>query len=451
MDERTSRVAKARFGAPGLDDILNGGLVRNRLYLMEGAPGSGKTTLGLQFLFEGANAGEKGLYITLSETEQELRETAASHNWSIPQNVDIFELVPPESLLDEKQQQSLLYSSDLELGETTHRIFEAMDRSKPARLVLDSLSEIRLLAQNSLRYRRQILALKHYFAQRDVTVLLLDDLTADVLDKTVHSVAHGVTRLEELTPEYGAERRRLRVLKYRGQPFRGGYHDFTIQTGGVQVFPRLVASEYRARRKSLIFSTDIVQLDKLMGGGVEGGSSTLIIGPAGIGKSILAFQFLAAAVKRGEHAALFAFDEELGLLLARSKAMGIDLEGMRDKGDLLVAQVDAAEISPGEFKVRKAVEKDNIRTVIIDSLNGYLNAMPGEKYLNNQLHELTAFLNQRGVVTILVLAQHGLIAAAESPVDLSYLTDTVLHLRYFETAGEVRQAIAVVKKRSGRH
>ena len=211
MDERTSRVAKARFGAPGLDDILNGGLVRNRLYLMEGAPGSGKTTLGLQFLFEGANAGEKGLYITLSETEQELRETAASHNWSIPQNVDIFELVPPESLLDEKQQQSLLYSSDLELGETTHRIFEAMDRSKPARLVLDSLSEIRLLAQNSLRYRRQILALKHYFAQRDVTVLLLDDLTADVLDKTVHSVAHGITRLEELTPEYGAERQRLRV------------------------------------------------------------------------------------------------------------------------------------------------------------------------------------------------------------------------------------------------
>jgi KaiC/GvpD/RAD55 family RecA-like ATPase len=273
MDQRTSRTAKALFGAPGLDDILNGGLARNRLYLMEGAPGSGKTTLGLQFLIEGANAGEKGLYITLSETEQELRETAASHNWSIPANIDIFELVPPESLLDDKQQQSLLYSSDLELGETTTRIFEVMERSKPSRLVLDSLSEIRLLAQNSLRYRRQILALKHYFAQRDVTVLLLDDLTADVLDKTVHSVAHGVARLEELTPEYGAERRRLRVLKYRGQPFRGGYHDFTIKTGGVQVFPRLVASEYRARRKSLLLSTDIPQLDKLMGGGIESGSS----------------------------------------------------------------------------------------------------------------------------------------------------------------------------------
>jgi circadian clock protein KaiC len=453
MDERTSQVAKARFGAPGLDDVLNGGLVRNRLYLMEGAPGSGKTTLGLQFLLEGANAGEKGLYITLSETEQELRETAASHKWSIPQSIDIFELVPPESLLDEKQQQSLLYSSDLELGETTHRIFQAMDRSKPSRLVLDSLSEIRLLAQNSLRYRRQILALKHYFAQRDVTVLLLDDLTADVLDKTVHSVAHGVTRLEELTPEYGAERRRLRVLKYRGQPFRGGYHDFTIQTGGVQVFPRLVASEYRARRKSLILSTDIVQLDKLMGGGIESGSSTLIIGPAGIGKSLLAFQFLAAAAKRGEHAALFAFDEELGLLLARSKAMGIDLEGMRDKGDLLVAQVDAAEISPGEFahRVRRAVEKDNIRTVIIDSLNGYRNAMPQEQYLTLHMHELLQYLNRVGAATFLTVAQHGMVGDMKSPVDVTYLADTVILLRYFEAFGEVRRAISILKKRTGSH
>jgi circadian clock protein KaiC len=453
MDQKTSKAAKAQFGVPGLDDILMGGLNRNRLYLMEGAPGSGKTTLGLQFLLEGANAGEKGLYITLSETEQELRETAASHNWSIPQNIDIFELVPPESLLDEKQQQSLLYSSDLELGETTNRIFEAMERSKPSRLVLDSLSEIRLLAQNSLRYRRQILALKHYFAQRDVTVLLLDDLTADVLDKTVHSVAHGVVRLEEIVPEYGAERRRLRVLKYRGQSFRGGYHDFTIQTGGLHVFPRLVASLYREWRESIILSTDITELDKLMGGGLDSGSSTLIIGPAGIGKSFLAFQFIAAAVRRGEHAALFAFDEELGLLFARSKAMGIDLESMRDKGNLVVAQVDAAEISPGEFayRVRKAVEEEDIRTVVIDSLNGYRNAMPQEQYLTLHMHELLQYLNRVGAATFLTVAQHGMVGDMKSPVDVTYLADTVILLRYFEAFGEVRRAISILKKRTGSH
>jgi len=453
MDMETSRTAKAQFGVPGLDEILMGGLTRNRIYLLEGTPGSGKTTLGLQFLFDGANAGEKGLYITLSETEDELRESAASHNWSISENVDLFELVPPESLLDEKQQQSLLYSSDLELGETTNRIFSAMDQSKPARVVLDSLSEIRLLAQNSLRYRRQILALKHYFANRDVTVLLLDDLTADVSDKTVHSVAHGVIRLEEIIPEYGAERRRLRVLKYRGQAFRGGFHDFTIQTGGLQVFPRLVASEYRARKKSTVLSTDITELDKLMGGGLDSGSSTLVIGPAGTGKSLLVFEFIVAAVKRGEHAALFAFDEELGLLFARSKALGIDLERLRDEGKLFVAQVDAAEISPGEFahEVRQAVEKDNIRTVVIDSLNGYQNAMPEEHHLILHMHELLQYLNRVGATTFLTVAQHGMVGDMKSPVDVTYLADTVILLRYFEAFGEVKRAISVLKKRTGSH
>jgi circadian clock protein KaiC len=286
-----------------------------------------------------------------------------------------------------------------------------------------------------------------------VTVLLLDDMTAEVLDKTVHSVAHGVMRLEELTPDYGAERRRLRVLKYRGQAFRGGYHDFIIQTGGVQVFPRLVASEYRARTKSTVLSTDIAELDKLMGGGVDSGSSTLIIGPAGAGKSLLVLQFVTAAVKRGEHAALFIFDEELGLLFSRSMTMGIDLESMRDRGELHIIQVDAAEISPGEFahKVRKAVEKDNIRTVVIDSLNGYQNSMPQEQYLILHMHELLQYLNRVGAATFLTVAQHGMVGEMKSPVDVTYLADTVVLLRYFEAFGQVRRAISMLKKRSGSH
>jgi len=453
MNNKSAQDTKALFGISGLDDILLGGLRRNRLYMFEGSPGAGKTTLALQFLLEGARAGEKGLYITLSETEEELREVALSHGWSLDDRIDIFELAPPENLLDETQQQSLLYSSDLELGETTQRIFDAMDRVKPSRVVIDSLSEIRLLAQSSLRYRRQLLALKHYFSQRNATVLLLDDMTADADDKTVHSIAHAVVRLEELIPDYGSERRRLRVMKYRGQAFRGGYHDFTIKTGGVEVFPRLVAAEYRKRMKSSVLVSGITEFDQLLGGGIESGSSTLIIGPAGTGKSLIAMTMAVAAVKRGERAALFIFDEELGLLFTRSKGMGIELEALRDDGKLFIEQMDAAEVSPGEFahKVRSCVEKENIRTVIIDSLNGYQNAMPEEQFLILHMHELLQYLNRLGAATFLTVAQHGLVGDMKSPVDVTYLADTVLLLRYFEATGQVRRALSVLKKRTGRH
>ncbi|HYZ31032.1 MAG TPA: ATPase domain-containing protein [Crenalkalicoccus sp.] len=447
------RPAKASTGIAGLDDVLAGGLARGRVYLLEGSPGTGKTTVALQFLLEGAARAEDGLYVTLSESEAELRDGAASHGWTIGPKIEVFELVPPESLLDADQQQSLLYSSDLELGETTRLIFEAVERARPARVVLDSLSEIRLLAQGSLRYRRQILALKHYFARQGATVLMLDDLTTEAQDKTVHSVAHGVIRLEELAPSFGAERRRLRVVKYRGQAFRGGFHDFSIETGGVRVFPRLVAAEHRGGFVRERQGSGIAELDALLGGGVERGSSTLLIGPAGAGKSLLAIQFAVASIGRGEKAALFIFDEELGLLRDRAREMGIDLAAMEETGALLIEQVDAAELSPGEFahRVRTAVDSRGIRVVVIDSLNGYNAAMPEERDVVLHLHELLQYLNRRGTTTFLPVAQHGLVGDMRTPVDVTYLADTVVLLRYFEALGRVRRAISVIKKRAGAH
>ena len=453
MDARTGR-SKDRTGVPGLDDILLGGLATGRVFLLEGSPGTGKTTMALRFLLEGARSGQRGLYVTLSETAPELRHTAEVHGWSLDDDkIEIFEVVPPESLLDADQQQSLLYSSDLELGETVKLIFQAVERSRAQRIVLDSLSEIRLLAQSSLRYRRQILAMKHYFARHGATVLMLDDLTTDVLDKTVHSVAHGVIRLEEFTPDYGAERRRLRVVKYRAQGFRGGYHDFVIRAGGAQVFPRLVAADYRQDIARGRIGTGLPAFDGLLGGGIEQGSSTLLVGPAGSGKTTLAWQFVAEAIRKGDKAAMFIFDEEIGLLFDRAKALGFDFSAMQATGLLQIAQLDAAELSPGEFahNVRLVADDPAMKTVVIDSLNGYQAAMPQENALILHMHELIQYLNRTGVSTFVTMAQQGIIGEMKSPVDVTYLADAVILLRFFEAEGSVRRALSVIKKRGGKH
>jgi circadian clock protein KaiC len=444
---------KARTGVPGLDDILLGGLSQERVFLLEGTPGTGKTTIALSFLIEGVKSGEKGLYITLSETAVELQQTAASHGWSLD-GIDIFEVVPPESLLDADQQQSLLYASDLELGETTNLIFEKVEQTKAQRVVLDSLSEIRLLAQSSLRYRRQILTLKHYFARHGSTVLLLDDLTTETTDKTVHSVAHGVVRLEEMTPDYGAERRRLRVVKYRAQGFRGGFHDFAIRTGGAIVFPRLVAAEHRRTISREQVKTGIAGFDKLLGGGIEGGSSTVLIGPSGSGKSLICLQFVREAIRQGGKAAIFIFDEEMGLLIDRAKPLGFDLAAMRDSGQLQITQLDAAELSPGEFAhtIRDAIRDPAVKTVVIDSLNGFQASMPQENSLLLHMHEVLQYMNRQGVSTFLTVAQAGMMGDnMRSPVDITYLADAVIMLRFFEARGSVRRALSIVKKRTGSH
>ena len=453
MTAATGVLQRAAIGIAGLDDVLAGGLARNRLHLLEGSPGTGKTTIALQFLVQGAREGEVGIYVTLAETEEELRDGARSHGWEISDLVGIVELLPLESALEPEQHQSLLYSSDLELGETIQRLFGAIERLKPKRVVIDSLSEIRLLAQSSLRYRRQILALKHYFARYRSTVILLDDLTTDNIDRAVHSAAHSVIHLDQLAPLYGGERRRLRVVKCRAQSFRSGYHDFTIIEGGVQVFPRLVAAEHRSQFAGVLIGSGVAGLDALLGGGIAEGSSTLILGPAGVGKSLLVLHFITAAVARGERAALFVFDEELGLLLTRARGMGFDLEGMRDAGKLFIEQMDAAELSPGEFahRVRQCVDRENILTVGIDSLNGYQAAMPEEQFLTLHLHELLQYLNRRGAATFLTVAQHGIVGEMRQTIDVTYLADTVILLRFFEAVGRVRRAMSVVKKRTGGH
>jgi circadian clock protein KaiC len=437
-------------GIEGLDQILEGGLTPERLYLVEGNPGSGKTTLGLQFLLEGARCGEQGLYVMLSETRTELVAVARSHGWTLD-GITLYEMVPEDALTEPPS--TMFHPSEMELSQTTNAMLAEVDRLHPSRIVFDSLSEMRLLAQSPLRYRRQILALKHFCAGRQATLLLLDDRTWEVTDHQLQSIAHGVIQLEQLAPEYGAERRRLRVIKLRGQAYTGGYHDFSIRRDGLEIYPRLVAAQHPKEFERGQLKSGLEALDTLVGGGLERGTSVLVVGPAGSGKSILALQYALAAVRRGERAALFGFEESTRTLLQRSAALGMDLSSFIESGHLSLQQIDPAELSPGEFAhaVRQAAE-GGATVLVIDSLNGYLHARPEERFLTIQLHELLTYLGQQGVVTLLVVAQLGLFAGtSEVPIHTSYLSDAVIMLRYFEAEGRVRKAISVLKKRSGAH
>ena len=447
-----SAAERVSTGVTGLDDVLHGGLTRDRLYLMEGMPGSGKTTLAFQFLLDGAKHGEPVLYLTLSETEEEIRAVAASHGWSLD-GVSILEVMPSQALgLDD--QYTVFHPSEVELSDTTRKVLEAVDRQRPTRIAVDSLSELRLLANSALRYRRQILALKQFFSGRRCTVLLLDDLTSVDRDLQVQSIVHGAMLLEHTVPAFGAARRRLRVTKFRGSDFRGGYHDYVIHRGGIEVFPRLVAAEHRQPVARERMTSGVREIDMLLGGGLERGTSTLLQGAAGTGKSTVATLFAVTAAERNQDVAMFIFDESSNTLLSRMSGLGFDLERHIASGRLTLDEVDPAELSPGQFAhaIRKAVEERNAAIVVIDSLNGYLNSMPDENFLIAQLHELLSYLGQKGVATILVAAHHGMMSAQMTgPVDASYLADAVVLIRYFEMDGEVRQAISVVKMRGGNH
>lgn len=444
---------RCKTGIPGLDDVLGGGFPRNRLYLILGDPGVGKTTLGLQFLLEGKKNGESVLYVTLSETKDELDQVALSHGWDLT-GLNVFELSALEEQIKEEADSTFFSPSEVELHKTTKMLLSEVERVQPDRVVFDSLSELRLLSETPLRYRRQVLHLKQFFAGRKCTALMLDDRDgAGASDEQVASIAHGVILLLKNAPSYGVTRRLLRVEKVRGVNFREGNHDILLRTGGMAVFPRLVASEHHKTFEYQRISSGIENLDRLLGGGLDRGTSTIFMGPSGTGKSSLAIRFAVAAAERQERVLYFTFDEVLHILFDRAKGMGLTLEPMVKDNRIGVHQVDPAEISPGElaFIVKQQVQKEDVRMVIIDSLNGFVHAMPDERHLILQLHELLAFLNQQGVLTLMVLAQQGVIGAVQSPIDLTYLADTVVSFKYFEYDGKVRQAISVVKKRSGHH
>jgi circadian clock protein KaiC len=439
-------------GIEGLDNILGGGLTAERVYVVEGEPGTGKTTTGLQFLVEGASRGESVVYITLAETAAELKGVAESHRWNLD-GVHIHEVLPSENMLHPDEQYTMFHASEVEMGATTQLILAAIEQRKPSRVVIDSLSELQLLADTPLRYRRQVLALKQFFASRACTVMLLDDCTADGANLQVRSIAHGVITLEQSVKEYGAERRRLRVVKYRGRAFRGGMHDYEIKQGGLQVYPRLVAAESRTLAPRRQLHSGLAELDALLGGGLEEGTSTLIAGPPGTGKSSLASQFVAEAAHRGQACAMFLFEEATNNLLNRADGLGMNVRQFFDSGLLTIRQIDPAELSPGEFSaaVRESADR-GAKVIVIDSINGYLNAMPDERFLTTHLHELLTYLGQRGVVTILVGVQQGMLGGSmTTALDASYLADNVMLLRYFEYDGEVKQAVSVFKKRGSLH
>lgn len=451
-ENQETRSERLSIGVRGLDDMLYGGLNPNRIYLLEGDPGTGKTTLALQFMLEGARRGEKCLYITLSETAEELRAVARSHGWSMD-GITIFELTPPEANFAADQYYTLLHPSEVELSETIRMILDRIEELQPNHVAFDSLAEIRLLAQDALRYRRQVLALKQFFAGRSSTALLLDDVTSRSQELQVHSITHGVILLERVVREYGAERWRIQITKMRGANFRGGYHDVVISTGGLSVFPRITIDDDSGALAGEFVSSGVPALDRLLGDGAHRGTSMLLVGPAGSGKSSLATQYALAALGRGETAAIYTFDESRGTLIERSVSLGMQLEPHLASGRLIIKGVNAAELSPGQFahRVRERVEANPGGIVVIDSLNSYLNAMPAEQFLVMQMHELLAYLNSRRILSILVMAQQGLIGQMQSPLDMSYLTDTVVLLRYFEFRGAVKKAISVIKKRSGAH
>ena len=445
-------IQRVPTGVAGLDSVLDGGLPRDRIYLIEGDPGVGKTTLALQFLMAAVQRGEKAMYITLSETQAEIREIAVSHGWSLD-GVDLFELSALGEQLRRDAENTVFHPSDVELTETTRTILEFVDRIRPQVVVFDSLSELRLLSQSALRFRREVLNLKQYFTGRHSTVLLLDDRTSEPGDMQLQSITHGVISLQQMPPEYGGDRRRLRVCKLRGAAFRSGYHDFQIIRGGLEVFPRLVASSHRRTFEAGTLSSDIAEIDALLGGGLVRGSSTIIMGPAGAGKSVLSEQFVCAAARRGTRSAVFVFDELRRTMIERADSLGMDLSKHVAAGTVIVQQIDPAEMSPGELaaRARDLVETSGVELVVIDSLNGYMQSMPAERYLYVQMHELLTYFGQLGVTTVMLMAQSGLVGQLAAPADISYIADCVVMLRYFEAGGRVRKAISAIKKRTGGH
>jgi circadian clock protein KaiC len=452
-DAKQANADKLSTGVEGLDYVLAGGLPRNRVYLLEGGAGSGKTTLGLQFLIEGVRRGESVLYVVLAETSDEVRQVAESHGWSFD-GVEIFEATAPEDTVEADEQYTVFHPSEVELHETTKSVLEEIERLKPTRLVFDSITGLRLLAQTPVRFRQQVLSLKRALSRRGCTTLIVDDAGSQPRDLQLRSIVHGIVTLERIPLPYGAVRRHLEVAKLRGVLHRDGYHDFSIQTGGIVVYPRIVTSEYRRTFSPEVVASGLAALDGMLGGGLTRGTNALIMGPSGVGKSSLATQFALAAAMRGEHAVICTFDETLETYFLRSEGLGLALREHAEAGRIEIRQVDPAEMSQGEFAhvMRHAVEQSQARVVVIDSLNGYLNALPDKELLAVQMHELLTYLDQRGILTLLVLAQHGLVGdALESPTDISYLADTVLLLRYFEVAGEVRRAISAIKKRTGAH